>query len=141
MKIETQNSFLNDNKAKYAYRKAFLMDVKILVKARFLLVLLFCFKGNNEYCWPSEGTLGKIMGCSRDSIRKYLRILQKHGNLKIQRRGIGRSLLYAPSYLPIYAGQMSKKVVPVENQRREPAEFQRVLSINTENKERGIENV
>lgn len=131
----------NNKQNFYGFRKAFIKNDKLLVNARFLLIVLMCFKGKNESCWVSQGKLAKIMICHRDSIRKYLRILQKSGYLKIKRRGVGRSLLYAPSYTPIYVGLGGRTLLPNENDRQRPAGFVRVLSIDSGNIERRRSNV
>lgn len=131
----------NNKQSFFGFRKAFIKNDKIPVYARFLLIVLMCFKGKNEYCWVSQGKLAEIMCSHRDTVRKNLRILQKRGYLKAQMRGIGRSLLYAPSYTPIYAGLGDTTLRPNENERQRPVEFPRALSIDSGNKKGRVSNV
>lgn len=125
----------------YGFRKAFIKNVGVPVHARLLLILLMTYKGKNEFCWVSQGLLANIMLCHRDSVRKYLRILQKKGYLKAKQRGIGRSLLYAPSYTPIYAGLNGRTLPPNEKGRQRPNDFHRALSINSGNIVKEVKNV
>lgn len=141
MENNKQNSYSKNTPIFYGFRKAFLKNDQIPVPARFLLVLLMSFKGKNEYCWVSQGKLAKIMCSHRDTVRKNLRILQKNGYLKIKMQGIGRSLNYAPSYMPIYVGLRGKTLRPDENERQRPAGFPRLLSINSGNNKGGLGHV
>lgn len=127
------------SKQSYGFRKAFIRDGNIPLEARFLLILLMTYKGKNENCWPSQGTLGKDMNLSRDTVRKYLKVLSGAGHLKIKFRGIGRSLLYEPSYWKISAGKAGngkEEGKPTEIPRHEPAENLGHRSISSGNKER-----
>lgn len=88
----------------HGFRKAFIQNSEISALARFVLVLLITFKGKNEVCWPSVGTLAKHLGLNKDTTCKYINELVRKGFLIKRSRGIGRSLLYAPSYWKISSG-------------------------------------
>jgi len=126
-------------KLPYAFRKAFIRNEKFPLEARFLLILLITYKGKNESCWPSQGTLGKVMNRNKDTVRKYLKVLSDAGHLKIKSRGMGRSLLYTPSYWKISASKVVNKEEeekPTETSRQEPAETLAHRSISSGNKEK-----
>jgi len=126
---------------KYGFRKAFIQNVCLPLEARFLLILLMSFKGKNKDCWPSQRKLATVMGRSKDTVHKYLNILRKEGYLSVKTRGIGRSLLYAPSYWKISAGGDDKSTEikkPAEISTQEPAETTPLRSISSGNKEKVI---
>lgn len=138
-KINLNNQ--NVNNFHYGFRKAFIKNTNFALEARFLLILLMTYKGKNTNCWPSQGELGRVMNRSRDSVRKYLTILEEAGHLKVKSRGIGRSLLYEPSYWGIYAGtkeKHNKEGKPAEIPRLQPTESFRDRSISLGNKEEKI---
>lgn len=125
----------------YGFRKAFIKNKEISLESRFIMILLMTFKGKNETCWPSLGTLAKIANRSSDSIRKYLKELKINGYLKVVSRGIGRSLSYAPSYLKVYAGYVEKIDNPdkrAEIIRQGPDDISRDRSITSGNKEKDL---
>lgn len=126
----------------YGFRKAFIKNSHIPLEARFLIVLLFTYVGKNKKCWPSQGELAKRMDRNTDTVRKYLGVLEREGHLKIESQGIGRSLLYAPSYWKISAGKAANRdgeEKPTEIPRHELAEALGHRSINPGNKEREID--
>lgn len=102
----------------HGFRKAFIKNNNISLEARFLLILLFTYKGNNSSCWPSQGTLSKIINRSRRTVSKYLQELASSGYLKISSRGYGRSLLYYPNYLPV----QKEKTKPDKTVTQEPTQ-------------------
>lgn len=125
----------------YGFRKAFLKNEKLPLEARFIIVLLFTYKGKNKECWPSQGELAKRMNRDIDTVRKYLMILRQEGYLKIVSRGIGRSLLYTPSYMKISVGSLVEKnnsQEPVEIAKQEPIETPTQRSIVSKNKDNGL---
>lgn len=126
-----------DKKFFYGFRKVFIKNYTIPAYARFLLILLFTFKGKNTNCWPSIGTLSKCLGLNKDTTRKYLKVLEKEGYLKIESRGIGRSNRYTPSYCKFSSGSQSQKteiIKPAEETIRQPSDSTLNRSINSENK-------
>lgn len=130
-----------DKQLFYGFRKAFIRNSSIPVEARLLLILLITYLGKNKNCWASQGKLAKDMGCDVDTVRKYLRILQEAGHLIMQNRGIGRSLLYTPSYLIISAGKtekIEKNTKPAEILSQTPTETPEHRSITSGNKEETI---
>jgi len=135
--MEITHTNLKNKQAFYGFRKAFIQNPVIPHPARFLLILLLTYKGKNNACWPSQGDLSKKMGVSKDTIRKYLGILEKEGYLITKSRGVGRSLLYTPSYWKISAGKeesTEKDLEPGEITIHEPDEFSTTRSIVSGNK-------
>lgn len=125
----------------YGFRKAFIQNTEITLEAKFLLILLKSHLGKNPTCWPSLSTLGRKMGRSRDSVRKYLKELQTKGYLNTFSRGIGRSHAYAPSYFKISAGDSLKTnqfIEPAEKTRPQPDESFRDRSIVSGNKDNSL---
>ena len=129
-KIDIRRFVPEDKKIYYGFRKAFIQSSVISLEARFLLVLLMTYKGKNAYCWPSQGELGRRLNRSRSTVRKYLMILKTKGHLRIERRGIGRSLSYFPNYLPI------QKIKPDKRVRQEPGQILTARSIDSGNIDR-----
>lgn len=130
------NSKLTSKSMHQGFRKAFIQNKDLPLEARFLLILLMTYKGLHEYCYPSQGTLAKILNRNTDSVRKYMNILEQEGYVKIKSRGIGRSLNYAPSYFKISVGtsQISKQPSkPPVIIREEPPESVGNRSISSRN--------
>ncbi len=124
----------------YGFRKAFIKNSSIPLEARFLLILLMTYKGKNNSCWPSIGEISKRYGKNRDTVRKYLIVLEKEGHLKIVSRGIGRSNLYTPSYWKISAGHPTDNK-PTEESLPQPNEITLNRSISSENKDKNNINM
>lgn len=122
----------------YGFRKAFIKNNTLPLEARFLLILLMTYKGKNKSCWPSIGEISKRMGKNRDTVRKYLIVLETSGHLIIESRGIGRSHLYSPSYIKISSGitNINETTKPAEKYIYQPNESTLNRSINSGNKEK-----
>ena len=144
MKMKIVKKVVSNNKRVfYGFRKAFIQNNEISPLARFTLIMLFTFKGKNESCWPSVGKLASCMGINRDTTRKYINELVSKGYVIKKSRGIGRSLLYTPSYWKISSGNNKKKVEktePAEKTIHQPAEITLNRSINTENKDKAFKS-
>ena len=135
------NYNLNNKQTFYGFRKAFLKNPEVSMEARFLIVLLFCYKGKNLFCWPSMGELSRICGKNKDTIRKYFKELEIHNYLKIRSRGIGRSHLYTPSYCRISSGSNQSETPiakPAEETMHQPDETTLNRSISSGNKDNGF---
>jgi hypothetical protein len=135
--MEKTNDNLKSKTAFYGFRKAFIHNADISPESRLLLIDLMTYKGENTECWPSQTKLSKDIGRNKDSIRKYLKELISNGYLKVHSRGIGRSLLYAPSYWKISSGYVkdkSKDEKPAEEIVDQPAESTLNRSISSGNK-------
>ncbi len=136
--METNNFKPKDKQSFYGFRKAFIKNPEVSALARFTLILLLTFKGKNDGCWPSVGTLAKHLGLNRDTVRKYTNELVEKGYLIKHSRGIGRSLLYIPSYWKISLGSNyidNQKDKPTEKTIHQPDEFTLNRSISSGNKD------
>jgi biotin operon repressor len=139
--MEFSNNKLKDKQAFYGFRKAFIRNTDLSPEARLILIIMMTHKGKNSYCWPSHRTLCKELGRNRDSIRKYIKELIFHGYLVTKSQGIGRSLLYTPSYWKISAGSTSttkQDEKPAEENIHQPADSTLNRSISSGNKDRGF---
>lgn len=56
--------------------------------------LLRSYAWDTEECWPGQEGLGKILGLSDDSVRRYLKELVEHDLVVVKRRGQGQTNLY-----------------------------------------------
>lgn len=128
-KIDPRKFISGDNKIYHGFRKSFIQNGSISLEARFILVLLMTYKGKNENCWPSQGTLGKNINRSRRTVSKYLKELERRGFLKISSRGYGRSLLYSPNYLPV----QKVNTKPAKTATQRPTQTITARSIDSEN--------
>ena len=134
---------VNDKPAFYGFRKAFIKNNSLPLESRFLLILLMTYKGKNQSCWPSIGELSSKFGKNKDTVRKYLIVLEQAGYLKINSRGIGRSRLYTPSYFKISAGSINNPMQnpqPNEILLHQPIESTLNRSISLGNKDNGFKN-
>lgn len=122
----------------HGFRKAFIRNSILSPESRLLLIILMSYKGENSQCWPSVGSLSKNLGRNRDSVRKYIKELKSNGYLITNSRGMGRSLLYTPSYWGISAGPLTiiqQDEQPAEKTVHQPDETTLNRSIVSENKD------
>lgn len=97
---------------------------QISVQARYLYCVLLKFCGKNDWCFPSQITLGKIFGCSDRNIRTLLKELIQNELISKQRRGWNRSNTYYVVKLldtdRIPNSYHSGSVVPIHNETTVP---------------------
>jgi hypothetical protein len=67
---------------------------QISVSARYLYCVLLKYCGKDEWCFPSQITLGKVFGCSDKHIRTLLKELIEVKLISKKRRGWNRSNTY-----------------------------------------------
>lgn len=67
---------------------------QLSVQSRYLYCVLLKHCGKNDYCFPSQITLGKTLGCSDRNIRTLLAELIQNELISKQRRGWNRSNTY-----------------------------------------------
>lgn len=67
---------------------------QLSVQARYLLCVLLKYCGQDEWCFPSQETLAKEVGCSARYIRRLLEELLHAGVIVKTRRGFNRSNTY-----------------------------------------------
>lgn len=68
-------------------------DPSISPQAKAVYTLLASYRGGAEHCWPSLKQLAADMGTSVDSVRRWVRELQKRGLVEVEERP-GDSSLY-----------------------------------------------
>jgi len=49
---------------------------------------------HHDYCFPSQDLIAKNLGLTRVRITQFVKGLEKHGYLTIQRRGLGKTNWY-----------------------------------------------
>ena len=69
-------------------------ESQLSIPARYLLCVLTKYCGQKGYCFPSQSTLGKTLGCSDRHIRDLLNELGAAGLVYKTRRGYNRSNTY-----------------------------------------------
>ena len=70
---------------------------QINIPSRYLYCLLLKYCGKDECCFPSQETLGKIMGYSVRQIRNLIKELETQGLIYGTRKGWNRSNTYKVS--------------------------------------------
>lgn len=65
--------------------------------AKLLQIVLISYLIDKDICFPSVGTLARLIGVSKNSIRKHLKILENRGFLEIIQQE-GRPHLFRPIY-------------------------------------------
>ena len=142
--MEISNTNSKNKPAFYGFRKAFIQSTELSVEAKFLLIDLMTYKGMHAECWPSQAKLSRDIGRNKDSVRKYLKELISNGHLMVRSRGIGRSILYAPSYWKISSGQGIKTpddVKVAEETKVQPTESTLNRSIDSKNKDNTLKGI
>ncbi len=72
-----------------------LLDRSILSpQVRYLLCVLKRFAGQDDYCYPSQQTLSRIMLVSERHIRNYIHQLKKAKIISVKRTGFNKSNTY-----------------------------------------------
>jgi hypothetical protein len=69
-------------------------ESQLSIQSRYLYCVLLKHCGKNDFCFPSQITLGKILGCSDRNIRTLLAELIQSELISKQRRGWNRSNTY-----------------------------------------------
>lgn len=67
---------------------------QLSVQSRYLYCVLLKYCGKNDWCWPSQLTLGEILGYSTKHIRTLLKELIRTELISKSRRGWNRSNTY-----------------------------------------------
>jgi len=78
---------------------------QLSIQARYLYCVLLKYCGKDEWCYPSQLTLAKQIGCTDRTVREYLSELKNAGLVIIVRKGWNRSNSY----------QLSKNLVTERN--------------------------
>lgn len=63
-------------------------------QARYLLCVLTRYAGQDNYCYPGQRTLSRIMAVSERQIRNYLRQLEQAKLITVKRIGFNKSNTY-----------------------------------------------
>lgn len=71
-----------------------LNESQLPIPARYLYCVLLKYCGKNEWCFPGQKTLAKILGYSEEYIRKLLKKLYTAGIVSKKRRGFNRTNTY-----------------------------------------------
>lgn len=71
-----------------------LRNPSISVQARFLYQVLLSYAWDKKEAFPGQVVLCETMGCSDDSIRRYLNELKEHKLIDWKQRGLGKTNLY-----------------------------------------------
>lgn len=71
-----------------------LSECQLSTPARLLLCVLFKYSFQKDYCWPSQETLGKDIGCTSRHIRNLLKELEEAELIDPKRLGFNRTNTY-----------------------------------------------
>jgi len=71
-----------------------LEDNTIVAPARLLYIILLKYAWNKNQVFPGQKRLAESMGVDDRTIRTYLKILEEHGLISIQRQGLTKTNLY-----------------------------------------------
>lgn len=70
-------------------------DIPDKAKILYLVIKQLCFAGPKGYCFASNATLGRYVGCTGDYIKKLLRVLRNEGWVTVTLDGISDRKIYA----------------------------------------------
>lgn len=73
---------------------ALLRNNQLSIQERYLCCVLLRYCGQDEYCFPSQATLGMELGISARQVRTILKKLAKEELIAITRSGFNRSNTY-----------------------------------------------
>lgn len=71
-----------------------LVSKKVSVGAKLTYAMLLKYAWQNDYCFPGQDRLAEDMGCTRQSVNKFIKELSTAGYLEVVRRGQGRPNVY-----------------------------------------------
>lgn len=71
-----------------------LIESQLSIPARYLYCVLLRYCGKNEWCYPSQKTLGIDLGCSARHVRDLIKELEKQGLIFKKRKGYNRANNY-----------------------------------------------
>lgn len=71
-----------------------LCESQLSIQSRFLYCVLLRYCGNNEWCFPSQKTLAKDLGCSDRYVRELIKELETQGLIFKKRKGYNRANNY-----------------------------------------------
>jgi len=71
-----------------------LIESQLSIPARYLYCVLVRYTGKNEWCYPSQKTLAKDLGCSDRHIRDLIKELENQGLVLKKRKGYNRANNY-----------------------------------------------
>lgn len=67
------------------------------IQARYLLCVLLRYCGQDDYCYPSQRTLARVLGCTDRHIRNLLKELLKSKLIISKRKGFNKPNTYTVS--------------------------------------------
>lgn len=71
-----------------------LVSRKVSVGAKLTYAMLLRYAWSNDFCFPGQDRLADDMGCSRQSVNKFIKELSDAEYVKVERRGQGRPNIY-----------------------------------------------
>ncbi len=71
-----------------------LVSKKVSVGAKLAYAMLLKYAWADDYCFPGQERLAEDMGCTRQSVNKFIKELSQAGFLNVERRGQGRPNQY-----------------------------------------------
>ena len=71
-----------------------LKSKELSVGAKLTYAMLLSYAWQNDYCFPGQEKLAEDMGVSRRSIVSFIKELQAHDCVSVQRRGLNKPNIY-----------------------------------------------
>lgn len=71
-----------------------LIESQLTIPARYLYCVLLRYCGKDEWCYPSQKTLAKDLGCSDRHVRDLIKELEMQGLVYKKRKGYNRANNY-----------------------------------------------
>lgn len=72
-------------------------ESNLSINSRYLFCVLLKYCGKKDYCFPSQKTLAKVVGCSDRYVRKLLNELKVAGIIYVKRTGFNKPNTYKVS--------------------------------------------
>lgn len=67
---------------------------QLSISSRYLVCVLLKYCGQDDYCFPSQVTLAKDLGCTDRQIRNLIRELEREDLINTTRKGFNKSNTY-----------------------------------------------